>query len=380
MGADHGQTDSSLLIDLEAFKLHIGFKPGSELTLHFDTPSRRFYLALIALVVMAMRAPAGPKWIALAAHTDLLVALNETVGARAGSSDPSTLLRRIYRKWKTALPDLGSAPLFRVLGRQRPRSHEPGEVAFASESQCDLWANLFEYRGSEENVQLRLALERLDIGPGDVELRFGALHDEAAWSAFVASLAPAVGGAEAVVPARPTAASPPRWRTIGRRWRAWAVGSGLALTVVAGGALLFGDRRDPPQTEALDEAKVYPVPALPVIAVLPFSGLGTEERDEQLAAGFGLEIVSALSRIPDLAVVARCLGARRPHRRTARRGQRRHLAPVTSCRAAWGARATVCAYRWSCRTPLPATRCGPNASIARWASSSRSRTKSRCRW
>jgi hypothetical protein len=42
-------------IDLNQFKLHIGLKNRVELTLHFDSPSRRFYLSLIAFVVNEMK-------------------------------------------------------------------------------------------------------------------------------------------------------------------------------------------------------------------------------------------------------------------------------------------------------------------------------------
>ena len=42
-------------IDLNQFKIHIGLKNRIELTLHFDSPSRRFYLSLIAFVVNEMK-------------------------------------------------------------------------------------------------------------------------------------------------------------------------------------------------------------------------------------------------------------------------------------------------------------------------------------
>ena len=57
--------------------------------------------------------------IPLQEHLDLIALLNETVGAAAGSSDKESLLPRIYRKWKDALPDLENAPLFKVLGRKK---------------------------------------------------------------------------------------------------------------------------------------------------------------------------------------------------------------------------------------------------------------------
>jgi hypothetical protein len=45
--------------------------------------------------------------------------LNETIGGSAGSSETESLLPRIYRKWRHALPNLEDAPLFKVLGRKK---------------------------------------------------------------------------------------------------------------------------------------------------------------------------------------------------------------------------------------------------------------------
>jgi hypothetical protein len=42
-------------INLNRFKLHIGLDDAAELTLHFNSASRRFYLSVIALLVMEMK-------------------------------------------------------------------------------------------------------------------------------------------------------------------------------------------------------------------------------------------------------------------------------------------------------------------------------------
>ena len=44
-----------ITIDLNQFKLRIELKNRIELTLHFNSPSRRFYLSVIALVVNEMK-------------------------------------------------------------------------------------------------------------------------------------------------------------------------------------------------------------------------------------------------------------------------------------------------------------------------------------
>ena len=45
----------SIQIDLDEFKLHLHLKGRSQLTLHFNSPSRSFYLSVIALVVNEMK-------------------------------------------------------------------------------------------------------------------------------------------------------------------------------------------------------------------------------------------------------------------------------------------------------------------------------------
>jgi len=111
-------TKYPIRIDLNEFKLYIHLKKV-QLTLHFNSPSRRFYLSVIALVVNEMKRLGRITSIPLEGHFGLLVLLNETIGGSAGSSHKENLLPRIYRKWKDALPDLEDAPLFKVLGRRK---------------------------------------------------------------------------------------------------------------------------------------------------------------------------------------------------------------------------------------------------------------------
>jgi hypothetical protein len=115
-------------IDLNQFKLHIDLKKRIELTLHFDSPSRRFYLSVIAFVVNEMKRLGKITSIPLEGNHDLLVLLNETVGGSAGSSEKENLQPRIYRKWRNALPNLEGAPLFKVLGRKKKYDEGAGKT------------------------------------------------------------------------------------------------------------------------------------------------------------------------------------------------------------------------------------------------------------
>lgn len=95
-----GQANHAITVDLNQFKLLFRVKPDAEFTLHFNTPSRNFYLSVIALVIHEMQKNGKIVPIALADHHQLLAFLNETVGGSAGSSEKKQLLYRVYRKWK----------------------------------------------------------------------------------------------------------------------------------------------------------------------------------------------------------------------------------------------------------------------------------------
>ena len=177
-----------ITIDLNQFKLHIELKNRIELTLHFNSPSRRFYLSVIAFVVNEMKRQGKITSIPLEGHHDLLALLNETIGGSAGSSEKENLLSRIYRKWKHALPNLEEAPLFKVLGRKKGYEEGIGKTYPFTEAEKDSWANLFEYKGSDENVRLKFAIDRIGASLDDVEIIYEDSLNADAWERFISSL------------------------------------------------------------------------------------------------------------------------------------------------------------------------------------------------
>ena len=179
----------SIQIDLNEFKLLLHLKSRTKLTLHFNSPSRRFYLSVIALVVNEMKKSGKIKSIPLQEHLDLLVLLNETIGDAAGSSDKENLLHRIYRKWKDALPNLEEAPLFKVLGKKKEEGDGAiGKIYSFTDAEKDEWANLFEHLGSEENVRLKFAIDRIGVGLNETSIIFGDSLNGDAWDQFISSL------------------------------------------------------------------------------------------------------------------------------------------------------------------------------------------------
>jgi len=202
-----------ITIDLNEFKLHIALKNRIELTLHFNSPSRRFYLSVIAFVVNEMKRQGKITSIPLEGHHDLLALLNETIGGSAGSSETETLLSRIYRKWQHALPNLEEAPLFMVLGRKKGYEEGIGKTYRFTEAEKDSWANLFEYKGSHENVRLKFAINRIGATLDDVVIVYEDSLNGEAWEKFISSFKEKKVKPDQPVPEGPEVAAPP----LGRR-------------------------------------------------------------------------------------------------------------------------------------------------------------------
>ena len=304
----------SIQIDLNEFKLHLHFKNKPRLTLHFNSPSRRFYLSVIALVVSEMKRSGKIRSIPLWEHLDLLSLLNESVGGAAGSSEKVNLLHRIYTKWVDALPNLEEAPLFKVLGRKKEEGDGAiGKVYSFTDVEKDGWANLFEYMGSDENLRVKFAIDKIGAGLGETLIIFGDFRNGEAWDQFIATLKKAekekkeesVPVEETVVPEAPAVPSPvadkPKISWLFRyRWIVLAVVIGL---VVVGIWRIFLSPA-PIEVASVNRMK-YPLPDQPSIAVLPFVNMSGDPKQEILCDAMTEDLITALSRVPRLFVIAR---------------------------------------------------------------------------
>jgi adenylate cyclase len=301
----------SIQIDLNEFKLHLHLKSRPQLTLHFNSSSRAFYLSVIALVINEMKKLGKIKSIALQEHLDLLILLNETIGAAAGSSEMENLLHRIYRKWKDALPNLEDAPLFKVLGKKKEDADGGiGKVYSFTDAEKDGWANLFEYMGSDENVRLRLAIDKIGVDLKETSIIFGDSRNGQAWDQFISSLKngrqeESESKEKTAIPVPPVVPlSPPQERKTSwlSRYR-WVI-LVVVIGVVAGGIWKVFLSPSPAQVASVDRMK-YPLPDMPSIAVLSFANMSEDPKQEFFCDGMAEEIITALSKVPRLLVIAR---------------------------------------------------------------------------
>jgi TolB-like protein/class 3 adenylate cyclase len=94
--------------------------------------------------------------------------------------------------------------------------------------------------------------------------------------------------------------------TLGRRWRkiAFATAAVVVVAVVVLGIWQFYMNR-PPEEPASVEKMAHPLPDKPSIAVLPFDNISEDPRQDYFSDGLTEEIISALSKVPNLFVIAR---------------------------------------------------------------------------
>jgi TolB-like protein/Tfp pilus assembly protein PilF len=308
---------ASIRIDLNHFKMHINLPEKLEVSLHFTSPSRRFYLSLIALVVHEMKRQGQITSIPLEQHHDVLALLNETVGAGAGSSNREQLLPRIYRKWKDALPDLEHGQLFRVLGRKKEYEDAVGKIYLFRDEEKDLWANLFDYKGSQEHLRLRFSVDRVGASLDDVTIVHGTEMgrlDEDAWDGFVRGLQgvdekgdlllDTQGDKKDAIVREANSDRPPLKSQ--KKWMFLVCLIGLVMTVIVVLSWHLFFRGKPLKPEFTFYHEIPPsLPEKPSIAVLPFANLSGDPEQEYFVDGITEQIITALSRMPRLFVIAR---------------------------------------------------------------------------
>jgi adenylate cyclase len=89
------------------------------------------------------------------------------------------------------------------------------------------------------------------------------------------------------------------------QWRWAAIGAVVVILLVAGALAIWKFYSRPPFEPASAERMAFPLPDKPSIAVLPFVNMSGDPKQEYLADGVTENIITALSKIPEVFVIAR---------------------------------------------------------------------------
>lgn len=96
-------------------------------------------------------------------------------------------------------------------------------------------------------------------------------------------------------------------KAVGKKWRKMTMAAVVVVIVVAGiGPVVWNQYFGPPVLEkASVEKMAFPLPDKPSIALLPFNNMSGDPNQEYLCDGISEAIISTLSKVPGLFVIAR---------------------------------------------------------------------------
>jgi adenylate cyclase len=96
-------------------------------------------------------------------------------------------------------------------------------------------------------------------------------------------------------------------RAKSRQWQRAAIGLVVAVIVVIAAVVIWKPYMPPsPQREVASKEKMaFPLPDVPSIAVLPFANMSEDPKQEYLSDGMTEAIITALSKVPRMFVIAR---------------------------------------------------------------------------
>jgi adenylate cyclase len=184
---------------------------------------------------------------------------------------------------------LERAAHFKVLERELVPPHEKGgKYRYeCSDEECDTWASLFAY--DETNKwRFKFANDLASTSLINISLILGELRDNSAWQVFIKRLS-----------MQPKAVSEER-RAVPRWWKKAAFSLAAILIVGAVTWVIWNSYTRPvPPTAGLE------LPDKPSIAVLPFINLSGDPEQEYFSDGLTDQIITILSRVPKLFVIAR---------------------------------------------------------------------------
>ena len=298
--------------DLAEYKITLQFHGGiSPLVVHFDTPSRRFYFSIIALIITEMKKQDRPGFVHMHRYQDILTRLDRSLSGKNASKHVEGMWAKIKMAWRHRLPDLESAALFKVLDRDLISPYEKGgKFRYqCSEAECDAWSSLFGY--DENNTwRFKFAVDSASVDLADMSITMGDLRDNSAWEEYMKRLRiePAVDKIlkEPGVSAAPEPAPEDRVGYTRTRKVIWGGAAVVVVAIIAVIVWRFAIYKAPVPTESVDRGTaVYPSSDKPSLAVLPFDNLTGDPQQEYFSDGISDQLITSLSQGPYLYVTAR---------------------------------------------------------------------------
>jgi hypothetical protein len=114
-------------LDLEESLIRLHFKDYQKpLLISFNTPSRMFYLSLIALVIIEMKNLGSTEYIYIRKFEKKLKDLDDLLAGQHASNTIDGMWDKIRKAWRYKLPDLEAAECFSILNREKLPPYEKG--------------------------------------------------------------------------------------------------------------------------------------------------------------------------------------------------------------------------------------------------------------
>ena len=204
----------------------------------------------------------------------------------------------------------GGSPSFQGAWEEKEEGEGAiGKIYSFTDIEKDEWANLFDYMGSEENVRLKFAIDRIGSTLDDVMIVFEDSLNGEAWEKFISSLKEKKAEPDKRASEEPEVAAPPveRRRTLLPGRYGWV--ALLAAIVVILGTITFAIWKTILRPDLGDVASIekmaYPLPDVPSIAVMPFANMSEDPKQEFFSDGMTDNIITSLSKVSRLLVISR---------------------------------------------------------------------------
>jgi adenylate cyclase len=286
--------------DLQLYKIRLHFQNGRDpLIIHFDTPSRKFYFALMALIVHEMKDKKNSEYVYIRKHEQVLKSLDKSLAGNYASKTIDGMWEKIRKAWHYSLPNLEEAAHFKIEGRdQVPPYEKGGKYLYAcSEDECDTWASLFGIDEITNKWRFKVAIDAIGLNQNDLTLQFNELRENDAWQAFLKHLAETSTTNFPDTDNEPIQSPDSPYQ---KRWPLFIATTMAAILLILGGtAILNRYLRPAPTTIQETQTK------MPSIAVLPFVNVSDDPDKEYFCDGITEELINSLARVKDLRVISR---------------------------------------------------------------------------